>query len=132
MTTVLSPELVADQKAQPSRPFWHQREAVALCVIVEMVASQMGCHVALTGGCLYDLGPRKDCDILFYRVRQAGSIDRDALEGKLAQFGLVVEKRFGWMSKAVFCGKTVDLFFPEHDDSIMPDGTPYGGQENAT
>lgn len=99
-----------------------------MCFVVEsfIVASGIKCHVALTGGCLYGSGERKDCDILFYRVRQVDEINRDLLESKLKEIGLVVEKRFGWMSKATFHGKKVDIFYPETDSKIRPGGTDYG------
>ena len=50
--------------------FWTQEEAIALCKKIESIVPLAGCHVALTGGCLYRDGHRKDLDILFYRIRQ--------------------------------------------------------------
>ena len=49
---------------------WDLVSAVDLCKQVESIAPDYGCHVALTGGCLYKEGPRKDLDLLFYRIRQ--------------------------------------------------------------
>ena len=49
---------------------WTQQHAIELCKRIESVCPRYGCHVALTGGLLYKDGPRKDCDILFYRIRQ--------------------------------------------------------------
>lgn len=49
---------------------WTQEEAIQLCRLLEALAPTFGCHVALTGGCLYKDGERKDCDILLYRIRQ--------------------------------------------------------------
>lgn len=45
--------------------------AVELCRIVEAGAANYGCHIALTGGCLYKDGDRKDFDLMFYRIRQS-------------------------------------------------------------
>ncbi len=42
---------------------WTQEEAIELCRIIEDICPQAGCHVALTGGCLYKDGERKDLDI---------------------------------------------------------------------
>lgn len=66
---------------------WDQKTAIDLCSKIELICPQYGCHVALTGGTLYKEGPRKDCDILFYRIRQVDEIDHDnlfiALEDRL-------------------------------------------------
>src|ERR1035437_5571090 len=56
---------------------WTQTEAIELCVKVEAICPKYGCHVALTGGLLYKQGKRKDCDLLFYRIRQVEQIDFD-------------------------------------------------------
>lgn len=92
---------------------WTQEEAIALCKIVEGIAPQFGAHVALTGGCLYKSGPRKDVDLLFYCIRQVDFIDRAGLFEALSEIGMVIEKRFGWCQKANWYGKAVDMFFPE-------------------
>lgn len=93
--------------------------AVRLCRDVEAVAKEHGCHVALTGGCLYKFGPRKDIDLLFYRVRQNPEIDVDALFKALSAVGLVVHtpEQFGrWCVKASWEAYSVDCFFPEARD----------------
>jgi hypothetical protein len=95
---------------------WTQSEAIELCAAIEAVRPPFGCHVALTGGCLYKSGQRKDCDILFYRIRQRDSIDQDGLWEALRSIGLVGNKGFGWCHKAIFNGKGVDMFFPENQD----------------
>lgn len=68
---------------------------------------------ALTGGLLYRDGPRKDCDILFYRIRQIDAIDEDGLFAALAEIGVVKMSGFGWCHKAEYHGKPIDCFFPE-------------------
>lgn len=92
---------------------WNQAEAVAMCVAIEAVCPRYGCHVALTGGCLYKDGARKDCDIVFYRIRQEPVIQMDNLWAALAGIGFVKEKGGGWIFKARYMGKPVDCFFPE-------------------
>lgn len=92
---------------------WTRAEAVLLAIEAEAVAPEFGCHVALTGGCLYRAGKRKDCDLLFYRVRQVEEIDVDGLFAALAKIGLVKVSGFGWCHKATYQGKPVDCLFPE-------------------
>lgn len=104
----------ATEKQCPADPTrWTQAEAIALCAAVEAVCPQFGCHVALTGGLLYKTGPRKDCDLLFYRIRQTPKIDIDGLWAALAEIGLTVLRGFGWCYKAKYQGRGVDCFFPE-------------------
>lgn len=95
---------------------WTQQEAIHLCKVIELVCPAFGCHVALTGGLLYKEGPRKDCDILFYRIRQSSNIQMEDLWKALALLGIVKKAGFGWCYKATYQGKTVDCFFPEEED----------------
>lgn len=91
---------------------WYQHEAIALCKRLEEIAPQFGAHVALTGGCLYKDGARADCDIMFYRIRQE-EVDEAELLQHLVKFeGFSLRGRYGWVQKAVYKGKSVDLFFP--------------------
>jgi len=94
---------------------WTQLEAIKLCVAVEQVCPAFGCHVALTGGLLYRDGERKDCDLLFYRIREK-NINLPELWRALESIGLVRKSGFGWCHKAIFNGKNVDCFFPEAKD----------------
>jgi hypothetical protein len=93
---------------------WTQAEAIELCVALEAIAPTYGCHVALTGGLLYKTGPRKDCDVLFYRIRQT-TIAWDNLWKALEMIGLtkIKGKKNHWCIKADWFGKSVDCFFPE-------------------
>lgn len=89
-------------------------QAIILCREIEEIAPIYGCHVALTGGCLYRDGVRKDIDILFYRIRQVDKIDHDGLKAALqAVVGLTDIKGFGWLLKAKWKDMDVDMFFPE-------------------
>lgn len=94
---------------------WSHEEAVALAIVVESVVPKYGAHVALTGGCLYKTGQRKDCDLLFYRIRQAPEIKMEEMWEALHKVGFVKQSGFGWCYKAKFHGKSVDCFFPEED-----------------
>lgn len=95
---------------------WTQKIAIDLCVAIEAICVPFGCHVALTGGTLYKEEPRKDCDILFYRIRQTKEIDVPGLLSALAAIGIIHTKDHGWVQKAVWDGRPIDLFFPEHKD----------------
>lgn len=99
---------------------WTLADAVALCSALEDIAPKYGAHVALTGGTLYKTGPRKDVDILFYRIRQIESIDVAGLMLAAAQIGVEPGKDYGWCYKAVFQGKPIDFFFPEREDDDYP------------
>lgn len=94
---------------------WTLADAVALCVLLEAVAPHYGAHVALTGGTLYKDGPRKDADILIYRIRQIEYVDVDGLMQAFAAIGVEPGQDYGWCYKAIFHGKPVDFFFPERE-----------------
>jgi hypothetical protein len=97
---------------------WTLEQAVGLCTEIERIAPLYGAHVALTGGTLYKGGQRKDVDIMFYRIRQAKSIQKEALLDHLERsLGLIAGKRHGWVIKAKtdYSQKDIDFFFPEDD-----------------
>jgi hypothetical protein len=102
------------------RATWTQAEAVELCRRIEAVCPEYGAHVALTGGCLYKDGPRKDVDILFYRVRQR-DIDFGSLMAALDEIGIHTglatvsdpDAFMEWCIRGKYEGKPLDLFFPD-------------------
>lgn len=98
------------------KPKWTRQEAVNLCVLIESICVEYGCHVALTGGTLYKHGERKDCDVLFYRIRQIPEINIDGLFAALRDAGIDRVSGQGWCHKAIYQGKGIDMFFPEADD----------------
>ena len=99
---------------------WTLDAAVALCREIEAVCPKHGCHVALTGGTLYKDGPRKDADILFYRIRQIDAIDVDGLMETLRGLGVVPGEDYGWCFKATYHEKPIDFFFPERTGVDAP------------
>lgn len=99
---------------------WTQQEAINLCVLIEQIVPTYGAHVALTGGSLYKHGPRKDADILFYRIRQQKQIRMAEMWKALREIGFDQHSGWGWCYKATFNGKPVDCFFPEAERG--PDG----------
>jgi hypothetical protein len=102
---------------------WTQEQAIELCRKIEMIAPKYGCHVALTGGTLYQYGERKDADILFYRIRQITAIDVDGLMAGLEGIGVTPGKDFGWCYKGSYEGRAIDFFFPEREGDIYPGHT---------
>jgi hypothetical protein len=112
------------------------RDAIELATLVESLCPAFGCHVALTGGTLYKAGPRKDIDLLFYRIRQVDTIDRAGLLYTLEQNGFTLGARKGWVRKATYLHRhgftlTVDLFFPELPaewDNAPGDGDEYNAR----
>lgn len=99
---------------------WTQAEALRLCREIEAVCPEYGAHVALTGGLLYKDGPRKDADLLFYRIRQVEEIDTDGLFERLKEIGIAKVRGLGWCHKATWNGKPIDFFFPEEDGNEYP------------
>lgn len=100
---------------------WVSAEAVDLCRRIEEVCPRHGFHVALTGGLLYKDGPRKDADLLFYRVRQRRpqTLDFSGLIAALSGIGLKmhgVDPAFEWCVRASWNGKPVDMFFPDAEE----------------
>lgn len=95
---------------------WTLPAALDLIKQIEEVCPACGCHVALTGGVLYKDGGRKDLDLLFYRVRQT-MLNHEALEDALAQLGIIVTSKRGWLWKAKYFVRDIDIFFPEPRDA---------------
>lgn len=96
-----------------ANPKWVQAEGVTLCRLLYPLCEQFGCFPALTGGLLYKDGPRKDCDILFYRKRDVPVVDVEGLFKAAEAVGLKYVRGGGWCVKALWMGKSVDCFFPE-------------------
>lgn len=97
-----------------SRDGWSRDEAVALCRMIEQIAPKFGAHVALTGGCLYKDGVRKDCDVVLYRIRQRDEIEMEKLFAALrAALGIEIVKECGFVIKARQGTNPVDFLVPE-------------------
>lgn len=93
---------------------WTTEEAFALCRVLERVAPVYGAHVALTGGLLYKDGPRKDCDVVLYRIRQREEpVNWTGLFHELAQLGFEIVGDWGWCKKLLWNGKKIDMFDPD-------------------
>lgn len=105
---------------------WTQDDAIELCRQIENIAPAFGCHVALTGGTLYKVGSRKDCDVLLYRIRQEPRIDVVGLFKALRSIGITTKDNGEierWCVKATHVytqarsrrryRRKIDFFFPE-------------------
>ena len=94
---------------------WTQQDAIALCKSLENIAPRYGAHVALTGGCLYKEGARKDVDIHFYRIRQVDEVDWDGLFTHMERNGFNQLTPRSWVTKfeCAFTGRGIDIFDPE-------------------
>lgn len=84
---------------------WFLQDAIKLCKKLELIAPAFGGHVALTGGCLYKNGPRKDLDILIYRSTDEDPFDWDGFFGALERHGFQRKEDYGFCKKA--------WYFPE-------------------
>ncbi len=107
---------------------WTQQEGIELCCEIERISPNYGYHVALTGGLLYKDGERKDCDILFYSIRQ-WEMGEDLWQGlklELIKIGFESFRDTGFVTKSIYKGKTVDIFFPEAPRNL---GNGYGGSD---
>ena len=92
---------------------WRMEDAIEVCTLIESIAPEYGFHVALTGGLLYKEGPRKDCDILLYRIRERHDPDWQGLWEALFMAGIVKLHDFGWCKKASWMGLNLDIFDPD-------------------
>lgn len=102
---------------------WIQQEAIELCKLIEQIAPTYHCHIALTGGLLYKESPRKDCDLLIYRIRQKKSIDYVGLFNALSNIGITKKSGFGWCYKLIYNGKPIDLFDPDDKTNAKSGGS---------
>lgn len=91
---------------------WTLEKALPLICAIESECPNFGCHVGLTGGVLYKKGPRKDLDLVFYRIRQK-EIEKGKLFIFLSQLGIHVISKHGWVCKATYRGDDIDILFPE-------------------
>ena len=103
---------------------WTQQEAIELCVLLESFAPKFGAHIALSGGCLYKIGKRKDCDIIIYRIRQATMIDFEGFFEEAAKHGVTKLSGFGFCHKAIYNNKPIDFLSPEEAGEEYPESDP--------
>jgi hypothetical protein len=97
-------------------PHWTTEEAIELCKLIEPIAVQCKGHIGLTGGLLYKEGPRKDCDLVVYGIRQ-----KEFLFGlfcaELEKVGVKFVQSFGFVTKFTYNSKSIDILYPEDNTS---------------
>lgn len=111
---------------------WTQAEALDLCARIEAFAPTYGCHVALTGGCLYKKGERKDVDVILYRIRQSPRIDIEGMAVLLFEMGIElapVSEIYGhsngtWIRKGSMGERGIDFLFPDATTDTPTDVFP--------
>lgn len=113
---------------------WDLEIASMFCTLLESVASKHGFHVALTGGCLYKQGARKDCDVILYRIRTDGKRAENDINYLLEEFeelGVAIIDNFGFVVKAQFCDRMVDFLIPEASEhhGNYGDGQDYANDD---
>lgn len=92
----------------------NQEKAIGICAKLYRVLGPLNFYPALTGGCLYKEGERKDCDIVIFRHRQAHTdFELKHLEPVLRLAGFTDFQHFGFVTKCMYLGCAVDLFNPE-------------------
>ena len=101
---------------------WTQAESIEWCRRAEAVAPACGYHVALTGGCLYKDGERKDLDVVFYEIRGKRLADVFDLLDALSKANLIIGRgpadapdTFVIKTNEPNTGRGIDLLFPEAD-----------------
>lgn len=89
-------------------------KAIKLCSKLYQILSPLYFYPALTGGCLYKEGERKDCDVVIFRNRQAHTdFELRDLEPVLSLAGFTDFQHFGFVTKCKYQGDALDLFNPE-------------------
>jgi hypothetical protein len=113
-------------------------DAVAVCKLFEPICARNGYHVALTGGCLYGEGPRKDIDLIFYEQRhiktkpELGKIKDELMD----ELGFEHVADYGFVNKFQRGDIKVDVMLPDRrpqegdcHESDNWEGTSDEGQE---
>lgn len=91
--------------------------AIELCKAIYDEMGKDGIFPALTGGCLYKEGERKDIDIVLYFKRYSGPVETSDIAHKLKKVGLTNFKFVtGYVTKAKYGELDVDLLNPETQD----------------
>lgn len=115
-----------EHHANHSEMRWTQEQAISLCVAIEAIAPKFGYHVALTGGCLYKAGERKDLDLIFYKNRTSVHGSWLRIGGDTARAGLIqklcddlnfrIVSNWGPWKKIVMQGeRSIDMLFPDEE-----------------
>ena len=101
---------------------WTLQTAIGVCIDIENLLEPLGFHVALTGGTLYKLGPRKDVDVMIYshKVDKSNLLNHtevDYIAGRVASlyhttYSRAETGRYNDDKVIYTLGNNIDLFFP--------------------
>lgn len=103
MNELIQPRAIGDNQLE---------DAIILCTLLYEHLRGIGIYPALTGGCLYKQGNRKDIDIVLY-MDNSNLRELEDIEGKLKAVGLENFKHFGYVTKCLWNGYTVDILLPQ-------------------
>jgi hypothetical protein len=102
---------------KPKLKLWSLDAAIEFARQVERVCKHHKSHVALTGGCLYKGGNRKDLDLVIYSDTENGNMEYFNLQCALQQ-----TFKFNWgvrgtrvLKAHLKDGRIVDFIFPENE-----------------
>lgn len=102
--------------------------AVGIASLLYPYLEEQGLYLAVTGGCLYKAGRRKDVDLILYRNREKAPSTEEAVDVFLKVVGRVIRvqdvKPYGFVTKMKLFGVPVDLLFPEYGAGTYKEGTP--------
>lgn len=92
--------------------------AIELCSQFYKAFESKGFYPALTGGCLYKKGNRKDIDIVIYGNRQSDkALNWVEMQEELSEMGVKMVGYYGFVSKAKYTYRhnvyDVDFLYPE-------------------
>ena len=96
--------------------------AVDLCKLLYAELAPQGLFPALTGGCLYKSGNRKDIDVVIYKHRENKDvIDIPSIINDID--GIKLVSSHGFVTKAIYRNRAIDILFPECgvDSNYAPD-----------
>lgn len=102
----------------PTEP-WTQEEALELAVVLESVLHPIGWHVALTGGCLYKEGQRKDADFIVYRNSPKVELKQSHVVYAIQKVHVTCVAVYTRVAKCLYKGKSVDIIIPEIDGEYV-------------
>jgi len=106
---------------------WTFDQARSLIVRLEARLPEIGCHIGLTGGVLYKEGQRKDLDLIVYRIRQTPVINDVALRNVFESCDIEILRECGWVYKAKYQNKGIDILIPESTGKCNRYPTPRDG-----
>jgi hypothetical protein len=112
-------------KQRKGKP-WTREEAHIACIMVEKIVRELGCHVALTGGCCYDdangSGTHGDLDLILYAVRGTKPVWTEVINAIRTKMAWQLEGHYGWLWQFTHNHAwRVDIMIPEINEGAYYD-----------